>query len=74
MALMVYSNEITASFTGFPLTVSTEEEFDTVRLTIAAGERDDGAMPQWVNIEATKDDMRRILTEALEALDGDDTR
>lgn len=78
--LLVHTQEITADFTGFPLSLGVEPDCTcdmfsgcsncgTKTLTIGAGERDDGAVPQRLTFRCHTDDMKRLLREALDMLE-----
>lgn len=82
MALLVHTSEVSVDFTGFPLTLGVSPDCscaewedagcsscNTTTLVIDAAERDDGAVPQRLNFTCGKDDMRRILREALDMLE-----
>lgn len=74
--LMVYTQEISAEFAGFPLSVTVPPDCScgenggcsgcgTKTITIHAHQRDDGASEQWLNLTASTDELRRVLREAL---------
>lgn len=78
--LLVHTQEVSADFTGFPLSVSIEpdctcdmfsgcSECGTKTLIINAAERDDGAVAQRLTFRCRTDDLQRILREALDMLE-----
>lgn len=77
--LLIHTQEIEASFVGFPLSVELADDCtcdgdggcsscNVARLTFHAHERDDGACEQWLVFEAGREEMRRVLREALDLL------
>lgn len=79
--LMVHTQEITAEFAGFPLSVSIPpgctcsehpcagcHRCATKTVIIDAAQRDDGACAQRLSITGSTEDMRRIFREALALL------
>jgi hypothetical protein len=69
--LLIHTKEVTVDFTSFPLSVGLDDDHSsTTTIIIDADERDDGAVPQRLNFTASTEDMRRILREALELIEG----
>lgn len=77
--LLIHTQEVTAEFAGFPLSVSVEPDCGctgdggctscaTKTVVIHAHQRDDGASEQWLRVTGETSELRRVLREALDMI------